>query len=395
MIRSVFTAVAVTLLIACISTIALGAPVLSWIGPSKCMSGTSESQPFELDGTNIVGPSTNGYTFQNDVKLYLSVNGGAWQQSNAPIVGWNSSKFNLNLNSPVYCPSPGNLRLQITTLGVYSNIMTLTIVHPPSGPPTITSVSPSSFPINSSTWMFRILGSGFDYDTSMVYVNGVSTGFLAFATPVDGVIDVYVPAGLRSTPGVDSVVVKTKYGTSNALNLDIIGPPVITSVSPALISFVPQSQSLTARSMGVALPPSSTTSSTTTTSATNTTSSTTASTSAVSRPTTAVSTANTIAFAPALLGWQFMIRAKDIDNGVTATLGGQPLKINRLVLTPGNQQVWAQLPDWAVNQCAHQTYALQLATKVGTSNQATLETQGAPCKTPPSSGSLHHIPPAP
>jgi hypothetical protein len=71
MIRSVFTVVAVALLIASISTIALGAPVLSWIGPSKCMSGTVESQHFELDGTNLVGPSTNGYTFQNDVKLYL------------------------------------------------------------------------------------------------------------------------------------------------------------------------------------------------------------------------------------------------------------------------------------------------------------------------------------
>jgi hypothetical protein len=388
MIRSVFMAVAVTLLIASISTIALGAPVLSWIGPSKCMSGTVESQHFELDGTNIVGPSTNGYTFQNDVKLYLSVNGGAWQQSNAPITGWNSSKLNLNLNSPVYCPSPGNLRLQITVLGAYSNIMTLTIVPPPSGPPTITSVSPSSFPINSSTWLFRILGTGFDYDSSMVYVNGVSTGFLAFATPVDGVIDVFVPAGLRSTPGVDSVVVKTKYGTSNALNLDIIGPPVISSISPALISFVPPSPSLTARTTSVALPPSSTTSSTTT-SASNT-----ASTSAVSHSTTAATHANTTALAPALLGWQFMIRAKDIDNGVTATFGGMPLKINRLVLTPGNQQVWAQLPDWAVDQCAHQSYAIQLATKVGTSNQATLETQGAPCKTPPSPGSLHHIPPS-
>jgi len=341
------------------------------------MSGTLESQPFELDGTNLVGPSTNGYTFQNDVKLYLSVNGGAWQQSNAPIIGWNSTKFNLNLKSPVYCPSPGNLRLQITVLGVYSNVMTLTIVPPPSGPPTITSVSPSSFPINSSTWLFRILGTGFDYDTSMVYVNGVSTGFLAFATPVDGVIDVFVPAGLRSTPGIDSVVVKTKYGTSNALNLDIIGPPVITSVSPALISFVAPPPSLTAHTMSVALPPSSTTSSTTT------------------HSTSPATTANTTALAPALLGWQFMIRAKDIDSAVTATFGGQPLKINRLVLTPGSQQVWAQLPDWAVNQCALQTYALQLSTKVGTSNQVSLETQGAPCKTPPSPGSLHHIPPKP
>ena len=227
------------------------------------MSGTSESQPFELDGTNIVGPSTNGYTFQNDVKLYLSVNGGAWQQSNAPIIGWNSSKFNLQSELTSVLP------LARKPEASDHHPRRLFEHHDPDDRAAAKRAPDhhirQSLELSDQLVDLDVQDSrhGFDYDTSMVYVNGVSTGFLAFATPVDGVIDVFVPAGLRSTPGIDSVVVKTKYGTSNALNLDIIGPPVITSVSPALISFVPQTPSLTARTTIVALPPTPTSSTTT------------------------------------------------------------------------------------------------------------------------------------
>jgi hypothetical protein len=348
---------------------ARAAPVLTSMSPAACMSDPSIQQ-FTLSGSNLAGPSTNGYTFEQDVQLYVSINRGPYQQvpghwnATSMITGWNSSELNLSFNASVMCQAPGTLDFYAKVLGVNSNLLSIPIVAAPSGPPTIRSISPTSKPITTTDWLVSISATGLNYSSTSVSLNGVSTGFLAREDPIAGYILIDVPTALRAKAGRYQIVVATKNGSSNPVTFDILGPPHVNAVTPSTISLVRPTPSPLLARQAVALSPAR--------------AAVVGSSSPSARPPNKV--APDVALAPALFGPSFTVDSTDIDGSVRLMFAGSPLTIERSVLTYGAQKVFARLPSWTAERCGRQTYTIQLSTSLGTSNQATLVVQGKPCR---------------
>jgi hypothetical protein len=357
---------------------ALAAPVLNSVTPAACMTNQSTTQQITLHGSKLSGPSTNGYTFDHDVQLYISVNGGAFQQvagnwsAGFLLTGWDSTDLNVSLNGVITCTSPGTLRFYVRVLGVNSSVFSMPIIAPPSGPPTISSINPTSLPIAATSWGMRIVATGLDISSTGVTVNGVSPGFLSRLDAFSGYVDIVVPPSLRAQPGRYQVVVTTARGSSNPVNFDIIGPPVIKSISPSTISLLPPPRASTlARPLSPGSGPAGPVAP-----------------AGPAAPAPAPSATSHIAalqsssvLASAIFGIPFTINASDIDANVTLTFGGQSLPIDQKVLTYGAQKIVARLPKWA-QLCGTQNYAIQLRTAIGTSNTAMLVVQNTPCTNP-------------
>jgi len=114
--------------------------------------------------------------------------------------------------------------------GIFSqtNSLYISVEFPLEVPPTITSISPNKFLTEEkvSDKIFRIYGKNMGLEkTTIAYMNGSSLG-VAYASLIDGVMDVYIPKPLINTPGTYDVQVKSKYGYSNTVQLVIEKPPL-------------------------------------------------------------------------------------------------------------------------------------------------------------------------
>jgi len=119
--RTIFVAtiaMAITGTIAVGAQPALAAPHLDSSTPSKCATHGSHGvsiQFLDLKGTGLAGPSTNGYTWPNDVQLYVSENGASFQQipsgwsAQRMISGWSAASLSLQFRSTAMCTSPGDV----------------------------------------------------------------------------------------------------------------------------------------------------------------------------------------------------------------------------------------------------------------------------------------------
>ncbi len=352
---------------------ALAAPVLNSVTPGACMAEPS-IQLFTLNGSGLTGPKTNGYSFDQDVQLHVSINGAPYQNKPNIIQTWTSVQLTLQLDAGTFCPAPGSLRFFISVLGVNSSVFSMPIVAAPSGPPTISSINPTSLPIAATSWGMRIVATGLDISSTGVTVNGVSPGFLSRLDAFSGYVDIVVPPSLRAQAGRYQVVVTTARGSSNPVNFDIIGSPVIKSIAPSTISLLPPPRASTlarplspgsgpAGPVGPAGPPAP------------------AGPAAPAPAPSATSHIAALQSSSAIFGIPFTINASDIDANVTLTFGGQSLPIDQKMLTYGAQKIVARLPKWA-QLCGTQNYAIQLRTAIGTSNTAMLVVQNTPCTNP-------------
>jgi len=112
--------------------------------------------------------------------------------------------------------------------GIFSqtNSLYISVESPAEVAPTITSISPNKFLTDEkvSDKIFRIYGKNLGLDkTTTAFMSG-SYLSVAYANLIDGVMDVYIPKSLINTPGTYDVQVKTKYGTSNTVQLVLEKP---------------------------------------------------------------------------------------------------------------------------------------------------------------------------
>jgi hypothetical protein len=156
-----------------------------------------------------------------------------------------SSSYTLSFSSPGWADKPGTIEVYVT-IAAYpgypayrSNSLYLTIEPTPTAPPVLSSLSNSSFKMGQpkETYQLRIVGKNFGENASTsVTVGGVNAG-VGWWNLKDGVMDIWVPSEVYSKAGDYPVVVKTKYGTSNALPLKIeagvmIIKPITTTTKP-------------------------------------------------------------------------------------------------------------------------------------------------------------------
>jgi len=231
--------------------------------------------------------------------------------------------------------------------------------------------------------LVSVYGTNFDSDTTFVTIDGVKCAVGNGSYP-DGYLRVWVPASIKSKLGRHVLAVTSERGSSSPVNFDIVGPPVITSVEPAVVNIAPSAaKPLTIirnpRTGNIALPQVATSPSA---------SSAVAQPMIVHTPPGVRNAISRIALPP-----QFVVKARDIDDAVALEFEGERLPLTTKVLAYGRQEVGASLPDWAATRCGHRTYSIRLVTTVGASAKATLETEGGACFTPPPPGSLHTVPP--
>ncbi|MDP3771451.1 MAG: IPT/TIG domain-containing protein, partial [bacterium] len=125
-------------------------------------------------------------------------------------------------NITVFNPTPG---------GGPSNTVIFTVTTPPP-PPTITSISPTSTPVNSGAGTITVNGTNF-ISSSVVQWNGASriTTFVSATR-----LTVAIPASDLTTVGAKNITVFTPApggGLSNTVIFTVTNPiPAITSISP-------------------------------------------------------------------------------------------------------------------------------------------------------------------
>lgn len=153
-----------------------------------------------------------------------------------------SSSYTLSFSSPGWADKPGTIEVYVT-IAAYpgyaayrSNSLYLTIEPTPTAPPVLSSLSNTSFKTGQpkETYQLRIVGKNFGENASTsVSVGGVNAG-VGWWNLKDGVMDIWVPSEVYSKAGDYPVVVKTKYGTSNALSLKI--EPAVMNIKPVVIT---------------------------------------------------------------------------------------------------------------------------------------------------------------
>src|SRR5687768_7097424 len=156
--------------------------------------------------------------------------------------------YTLYFNSAGWADKPGTIEVYVT-IDEYpgypayrSNSLWLTIEPTPAVAPVLTSLSNSSFKMGKpkETYQLRVVGKNFGENASTgVTVGGINAG-VGWWSLKDGVMDIWVPSEVYTKAGDYPVVVKTKYGTSNALSLKIESSTML--IKPVTVNTKPANQ---------------------------------------------------------------------------------------------------------------------------------------------------------
>jgi hypothetical protein len=190
------------------------APTVATLSPASVTAGAGATNVV-VTGTGFVTSSTATFggqpratTVQSPTQLTMSLTAADLAAAGA-------------VNVAVVNPAPG---------GGASPPVVFT-VYPP--PPTITSVTPSSLPVQSPDTPVTLAGTGFTPDARVLV-----TGYpLTPASVTATAIKVVIPASLLGTTAVLDVGVQTPYGLSNAVSFSVLNPvPVIQSISDPAVT---------------------------------------------------------------------------------------------------------------------------------------------------------------
>jgi hypothetical protein len=161
--------------------------------------------------------------------------------------------YTLYFSSPGWADKPGTIEVYVT-IDAYpgypayrSNSLFLTIEPTPTAPPVLSSLSNSSFKMGSpkETYQLRVVGKNFGESASTsITVGGYNAG-VGWWNLKDGVMDIWVPSEVYSKAGDYPVVVKTKYGSSNALPLKIEAATML--IKPVTVTSRPITQTNTVK----------------------------------------------------------------------------------------------------------------------------------------------------
>jgi hypothetical protein len=143
--------------------------------------------------------------------------------------GISTTTQSLSFASPGWVDKPGKIEVYITIddfpgQPTYrSNSLFLDVESTPSIAPVLNSLSTSNFMTGNpkEKYYIRLYGKNFgEIKTTSVNIGGITAG-IGWANLTDGVIDVWIPSDVYTKAGVYPVLVQTKYGNSNPLNLKI------------------------------------------------------------------------------------------------------------------------------------------------------------------------------
>jgi len=113
-----------------------------------------------------------------------------------------------------------------------TNSLYISVEPAPEIAPIITSISPNKIFLGAkdSKNEFNITGKFFGLDrTTKAYMNGSALNY-AYQNLIEGTMNVYIPKTYFTTPGTYDVQVKTKYGSSNTVQLVIEKPLPYTKI---------------------------------------------------------------------------------------------------------------------------------------------------------------------
>ena len=168
-------------------------PVVSSVTPLSGSAGTA----IAISGSNF-GTTTGTVTFNG---------------TSAPVIAWSSTSISANV--PALATSGG---LVVTSsLGIASNSTSFTIPTP-----NISNISPSAARAGASV---TIGGSNFGSVAGTVTFNGIAGSPTSWSNT-----QIVVPVPATATTGP---VIVTQGGASNSVNLTVIPPPSISSLTPA------------------------------------------------------------------------------------------------------------------------------------------------------------------
>ncbi len=199
-------------------------PNITSIDPKSlyvCLGPYSSSRSVTLYGSGLIAPDTTGYTINSDVRIMVRHNGGSFAPTN--MTGWTSGELRaelqcVNFSQTVY----GGLEFQVVLRGVPGNIFTVPLMALPSGPPTLSSVSPNQRDVGLTgtfDYLVRVRGTDMPDDTTATI--GGEGALIGRAWFSDGFMDIWVPNDLRSKPGVYTVQLHDSRGASNTVSLTI------------------------------------------------------------------------------------------------------------------------------------------------------------------------------
>jgi len=166
-----------------------------------------------------------------------------------------SYSYTLYFSSPEWADKPGTIEVYVT-IDAYpgypayrSNSLYLTIEPTPTVAPVLSSLSNSLFKMGQpkETYQLRVVGKNFGESASTGVTVGSFNAGVGWWNLKDGVMDIWVPSEVYSKAGDYPVIVKTKYGTSNALTLKIEPPAMI--IKPVTITTKPVKQATTIKPM--------------------------------------------------------------------------------------------------------------------------------------------------
>lgn len=210
----------------CLAGIAPAAanPNVTSIDPKSlfaCAGPYSSRAGVTLYGSGLVASDTTGYTINSDVQIMVRHNGGSFAPTQ--LSGWNSGQLSAQLRCADFSQTvPGWLEFQVILRGVAGNVFSVPLMAIPSGPPSLTSVSPSQRDVGLTgtfDYLVRVRGTNMPDDTKAT-IDGEGAG-IGRAWFSDGFMDIWVPIGLRSKPGVYAVQLHDSKGASNTVNLTI------------------------------------------------------------------------------------------------------------------------------------------------------------------------------
>lgn len=210
---------------------------LSSVSPGKFYT-QSENVPMRvtISGKNIWPDYMDNNAMIERVKVFFK-KGDKVQEIRKS--GSNASQTSVSFFSGDWLTTATPVEVYLVTDGKRSNSVTIQVLDAPRVPPVINSISPSKFTTGQSSdkYLFRVYAKNLGEErTTSAWVNGKPANQAWHNLP-EGVMDVWIPRELTSTPGTYQVKVATRYGESNQVSFTIEKPALkMIAVSPVKVS---------------------------------------------------------------------------------------------------------------------------------------------------------------
>lgn len=225
-------------------------PVITDSAPRGLVSypdGPGSSQTVTVYGSNLTLPTTTGYTLDADVARYALWD-GTWHAVGdgwlSP-AGWNSSTMGFQVPPLRHA---GDLVLAVCPRGESCAIRTIPVRDPIPAVPVFRDASyrrPVIDPSVPSTDYRRLMRVRVDNLDNYEYTQfwGLSTS-VAYMNAYESVIDLWVRDNIA---GHYNFWVRNRAGWSNAVGVDLIDRPVLSTMTPAQVASVPSTVTLAFR----------------------------------------------------------------------------------------------------------------------------------------------------